>query len=168
MWMSKKASQYFIYMFILWAVPLILCAVVSVETLSYHVAVLMVSNGLLCYNSGVDMAAVLRVCCKEEHCAVIGLLWSDGVPEPEIHPRLSTQYGNIALPKYSVYKWTDIFKNGSTSAMTGVTLDFHYWWEQWTGLCQDSESQKSDYWWSGKTSADKLWLHPWNHSTRFT
>jgi hypothetical protein len=44
MWMSKKVSKCFIYMFILSAVPLILCAVVSVKTLSYHVAVLMVSN----------------------------------------------------------------------------------------------------------------------------
>jgi hypothetical protein len=60
-------------MFILSAVPLILCAVVSVETLSYRVAVLMVSNRLLYYNSGVDVAAALCVCCKEKHCAVMGL-----------------------------------------------------------------------------------------------
>lgn len=65
MWMGKKVSQCFVYVFILLALLLIMCAVVSVETLSYYVAVLMVSNQL-CYNSGVDVAAALCVYCKEE------------------------------------------------------------------------------------------------------
>jgi len=73
---------------------------------------------LLCYNSGVDVAAALCVCCKDEHCAVIGLWWSEGVPEPEIHQKLSIQYGNHALPKYRVYKWIDNFRSGSMSVMT--------------------------------------------------
>jgi len=72
-----------------------------------------------CYNSGVDVAAALCVCCKDEHCAVIRLWWCEGVPGPQIHRRLSTQYGNRALPKYGAYKWIDNFKSGTTSVMTG-------------------------------------------------
>lgn len=62
-----------------------MCAVVSVETVSYHVAVLMVSSQLLCCNSGVDVAAALCVYCKEEQCTLIEILWSECVPGPEIH-----------------------------------------------------------------------------------
>jgi hypothetical protein len=51
MWMSQKVLQCFIYIIILLAVLLILCAAVSGETLSYHVAVLTLNNQL-CYCSG--------------------------------------------------------------------------------------------------------------------
>jgi len=44
------------------------------------------------------------VCTKEEQRAVIRFLWSEGVPGAEIHRRLSTQYGDSALPRRSVYE----------------------------------------------------------------
>jgi hypothetical protein len=50
------------------------------------------------------MACPLAVCTKEEQRAVIPFLWSEGVSEAEIHRRLSTQYGNSALPRTSVYE----------------------------------------------------------------
>jgi hypothetical protein len=112
--MSQKVLQWFIYIFIFLAVLLILCAVVSVETLSYHVAVLTLSYQV-CYCSGVDVAATLALCPKEEQCAVIWILWSEVVPGVEIHRRLSAQYGNSALLKQSVYEWVDRFQNSSIS-----------------------------------------------------
>jgi hypothetical protein len=63
------------------------------------------------------MATLLAVCTKEEQGAVIRFLWSEGVPEAEIHRRLSTQYGNSALPCRSVYEWIEEFKSGRTKVM---------------------------------------------------
>ena len=61
------------------------------------------------------MAAPLAVCTKEEQRAVIRFLWSEGVPGAEIHRRLSTQYGDSALPRRSVYEWIEKFKSGRTN-----------------------------------------------------
>ena len=61
------------------------------------------------------MAAPLAVCIKEEERAVIQFLWLEGVPGAEIHRRLSTQYGDNALPHRSVYEWIEKFKNGRTN-----------------------------------------------------
>jgi hypothetical protein len=41
-------------------------------------------------------AAPLSICTKEEQRAMICFLWSEGVPEAEIHRRLSAQYGGNA------------------------------------------------------------------------
>ena len=46
---------------------------------------------------------------------MIQFLWAEGVPEAEIHRRLSAHYGNSALPQWSVYDWITMFKNGRTS-----------------------------------------------------
>ena len=61
------------------------------------------------------MAAPLAVCTKEEQRVVIRFLWSDGVPGAEIHRRLSTQYGDSAVPRRSVYEWIEKFKSGRTN-----------------------------------------------------
>jgi len=61
------------------------------------------------------MAALLAVCTKEEQRAVIRFLWSEGVPGAEIHRRLSTQYGDSALLRRSVYEWIEKFKSGRTN-----------------------------------------------------
>ena len=61
------------------------------------------------------MAAPLAVCTKEEKRAVIRFLWSEGVPGAEIHRRLSTQYGDSALPRRSVYEWIEKFISGRTN-----------------------------------------------------
>ena len=61
------------------------------------------------------MAALLPVCTKEEQRAVIRFLCSEGVPGAEIHRRLSTQYGDSALPRRSVYEWIKKFKTGRTN-----------------------------------------------------
>jgi len=61
------------------------------------------------------MAAPLPVCTKEEQRAVIQFLWSEGVPGAEIHRRLSTQYGDSALPHRSVYEWIEKFTSGWTN-----------------------------------------------------
>jgi hypothetical protein len=61
------------------------------------------------------MAAPLAVCTKEEQRAVIRILWSEGVSGAEIHRRLSTQYGNSALPHRSVYESIEKIKSGRTS-----------------------------------------------------
>jgi hypothetical protein len=50
------------------------------------------------------MVTPLGVCTKEEQRAVIRFLWSEVVSGAEIHRRLSTQYGNSALPRRSVYE----------------------------------------------------------------
>jgi hypothetical protein len=62
--------------------------------------------------SRVNMAAPFSVCTKEEQRAVIGFLWAEGVPVPEINRRLSAEYKNSAIPKGNVYKWITVFKNG--------------------------------------------------------
>ena len=61
------------------------------------------------------MAAPLAVCTKEEQRAVIRFLWSEGVPGAEIHRRLSTQYGDNALPRRRGYEWIEKCKSGRTS-----------------------------------------------------
>jgi len=61
------------------------------------------------------MAAPLSVCTKEEQRGVIRFLWSEGVPEAEIHRRLKAQYGGSALPRRSVYEWIEKFQHGRTS-----------------------------------------------------
>ena len=55
------------------------------------------------------------MCTKEEQRAVIQFLWSEGVPGAEIHRRLSTQYGDSALSRRSVYKWIEKFTSGRTN-----------------------------------------------------
>ena len=42
-------------------------------------------------------------------------LWSEGVPGAEIHRRLSSQYGDSALPLRSVHEWIEKFQHGRTS-----------------------------------------------------
>ena len=54
------------------------------------------------------MATPLAVCTKEEQRAVIRFLWLEGMPGAEIHWRLSTQYGDSALPRRSVYEWIEL------------------------------------------------------------
>jgi len=61
------------------------------------------------------MAAPLAVCTKEEQRAVFRFFWSEGVPGAAIHRRLSTQYGDRALPRISVFEWIEDFKSGRTS-----------------------------------------------------
>ena len=63
------------------------------------------------------MSARLSVCTKEEQRSVIRFLWAEGVKGAEIYARLSTQYGDKALPRQSVYEWIEMFKNGRTSVM---------------------------------------------------
>ena len=46
---------------------------------------------------------------------MIRFLCSEGVPGAEIHQRLSTQYGDSALPRRSVYEWIEKFKSGRTN-----------------------------------------------------
>jgi len=60
--MSQKVLQCFIYILILLAVLLILCAAVSGDTFSYRVAVLTLNNQL-CYCSG----AVVLLCALEKN-----------------------------------------------------------------------------------------------------
>ncbi|PNF31030.1 hypothetical protein B7P43_G17957 [Cryptotermes secundus] len=47
------------------------------------------------------MASPVAVCTKEEQRTVIRFLWLEGVSGSEIHRRLSTQYGDSALPRGS-------------------------------------------------------------------
>jgi hypothetical protein len=61
------------------------------------------------------MAALLAMCTKEVQRSVIRFLWSEGVSGAEIHRRLSTQHGDSALPRRSVYEWIEKFKSGLTS-----------------------------------------------------
>jgi len=61
------------------------------------------------------MAAPLAVGTKEEQRAVIRFLCSEGVPGAEVNRRLSTQYGDNALPRRRVYEWIEKFKSGRTN-----------------------------------------------------
>ena len=61
------------------------------------------------------MAVPLSVCTKEEQRGMILFLWSEGVTGAEIHRRLSAQYGDIAIPRRSVYEWIKKFQHGRTS-----------------------------------------------------
>ena len=46
---------------------------------------------------------------------MVRFLWSEGSPGAEIHKSLSTQYGENALSKRTVYEWIEKFKSGRTS-----------------------------------------------------
>ena len=46
---------------------------------------------------------------------MIRFLLSEVVPGAEIHRRLSTQYGDSALPRRSVYEWIEKFTSGRTN-----------------------------------------------------
>jgi hypothetical protein len=65
------------------------------------------------------MAAPLAVCTKEEQRTGIRLLWLEGVSGAEIRRRLSTQYGDSALPRRSLYDWIETFKSGQTRNFRG-------------------------------------------------
>jgi len=58
----------------------------------------------------VNMSARLAVCTKEEQRSVIRFMWAEGVKGAKIHARLCTQYGYNALPRRSVYEWTESLK----------------------------------------------------------
>ena len=46
---------------------------------------------------------------------MIQFVWSEGVLGAEIHRRLSTQYGDSAVPRRSKYEWIEKFKSGRTN-----------------------------------------------------
>ena len=67
-------------------------------------------------------AATQLECLRHSPCArrknnVAGsvFLWSEGVTGAEIHRRLSSQYGDSALPRRSVYEWIERFQHSRTS-----------------------------------------------------
>jgi hypothetical protein len=68
------------------------------------------------------MSAHLSVCTKEEQSSIIRLLWAEGVKGAEIDARLCVQYGDNALPRGSVYKWIEMFKNGWTSVIDVIDV----------------------------------------------
>jgi len=57
------------------------------------------------------MSTRLSVCTKEEQRKFIRFLWAEGLKGAENHPSLCTQYGDNALPRRSVNKWIEMFKN---------------------------------------------------------
>ena len=61
------------------------------------------------------MDAPLAQCTRDKQRAVIRFLWSEGLPEVEIHKRLLAQYGDNALSKRTVYEWIEKFKSGRTN-----------------------------------------------------
>ena len=61
------------------------------------------------------MDAPLAQCTREEQCAVVRFLWSEGSSGTKIHQRLLAQYGDNALSKTTVYEWIEKFKTGRTS-----------------------------------------------------
>jgi hypothetical protein len=60
------------------------------------------------------MDALLFIGTKEETRTPICFLWAEGIPGPEMHRRMSVQYGN-GVSQHIVYKCVKRFKNGRTS-----------------------------------------------------
>ena len=58
------------------------------------------------------MSEHLSDCTNEEQRSFIRFLWAEGAKGAEIHARLCTRYGDIALPRRSVYEWIEMFKYG--------------------------------------------------------
>jgi hypothetical protein len=162
MWMSQKVLRCLMYILILLSVLVILCADVSGDTLSYHVAVLTLNNQL-CYCCG----AVLLLCApREEQCAVMRILWSDGVPGGEIHRTISANCIINGVLKWSVYKWVDRFQNGSVSV---ADAEWQLWWstsitdEDIAWICSTVMNKRRATIDGSGTSTNKLQPRPWNH-----
>ncbi|PNF16850.1 hypothetical protein B7P43_G06769 [Cryptotermes secundus] len=60
------------------------------------------------------MATPLIVCTMEEQRTVVRFLWLEGMSVAEIHRKLSTQYGDSALPRRRVYECIEKFKSDRT------------------------------------------------------
>ena len=73
-------------------------------------------------DSGVNMAAPLATCTKEEPHSVICSLSSEGVKPIEIHRRMEVQYGDACLSLQQVYEWTGKFMNGISSVADSPRL----------------------------------------------
>jgi hypothetical protein len=54
---------------------------------------------------------------KEEQCAVIRFLWSEGVKTAKIYCRLLLQYEDSCIAQRKVYEWLKLFRNGRTSVV---------------------------------------------------
>ena len=61
------------------------------------------------------MDAPLAQCTREEQCAVVQFLWSEGSLGAEIHKRLLAKYGDNALSKRTIHEWIEKIKTGWTS-----------------------------------------------------
>ena len=57
------------------------------------------------------MVAPLAQCTRDEQCAVIRFLWSEGSPGAKIHKRLLAQYGDNAVSKRTVYEYNQQCKD---------------------------------------------------------
>jgi hypothetical protein len=63
----------------------------------------------------INMYAVLFICTKQEQSAVICLLWTEGVPDAEMHRGISVQYGNGVVSQRIVNELIERFRTGRTS-----------------------------------------------------
>jgi hypothetical protein len=63
------------------------------------------------------MATPLSVCNQIKAMFKVRFLWLEGVSGAAFHQKLSTQYENSILLQWSVYKWTEKFRNGCTSVI---------------------------------------------------
>jgi len=61
----------------------------------------------------VKIVAKLINCTKEEQRSVICFLWTEDVPEPQIHFRICSM--DKILSRRIVYEWIEMFKNDHTS-----------------------------------------------------
>ena len=92
----------------------------------------------------VNMSARLSVCTKEELRSVIRFMWAEGVKGAEIHARLCTQYGDNALPRWSVYKWIEMVGQCNGCRTLGIAININNWWEAGRSQSHYSHWQKSD------------------------
>jgi hypothetical protein len=84
------------------------------------------------------MAAPLEACMREEQCAVIQFLGSEGQKPADIHRRMKRQYGDAYVSLQQVYEWHRKFKSGvSTLIDAACSLLEHY---MPRGLTINSES----------------------------
>jgi hypothetical protein len=63
----------------------------------------------------INLDGPLFICTKEEQRSVICFLWAESLPGPEMHRRITVQYGNSVVSQRMVYEWIERFKNGRTN-----------------------------------------------------
>jgi len=66
-------------------------------------------------SDGVNMAAPLATCTKDEQRSVIRFLRSEWVKPIEIHRRMEVQYSDACLFLQQVYEWSRKLLNGGSS-----------------------------------------------------
>jgi hypothetical protein len=71
-------------------------------------------------NNGQD-GRPLEACTREEQCAIIRFLGSEGEKPADIHRRMKRQYGDACVSLEQVYEWHRKFKSG-VSTLTDAAL----------------------------------------------